>query len=859
MQKQKNLSFKKYFSYFEIIIIIFILLIIIFLTFFSLKMILKITLEKQNYYLHIFTKELDFLKNHSIHHLDATKNEKDIEIFAKFSPLEFSEIFTLDKNYKVKEIYRKNPKSIIFNGFSFENLYLKDFIENKKNLTLFISDIIRSINNNICFYYIKLINKDTYLIVEINIEDLIYPIFSEINIKDFMFIIANNNRYVFYNSNKEKGFFFLPKIMYNNFCFIGKNLYLTLNSYQSDFNINLAILIPFTYIFKEFILTLLVFLFSIVFLVLIFNVKNIINSKYFILPLTKTTNIISSWNIKELENEIPKFFLGFKEIADLTNTIIKKYFEFANEYEQLQEAEKTIQNMQKYLKNLIDSLPSAIISIDLSEKIIEWNKKAEELTGLKKEDVIGKKYDQAFPYLSKFKDDIKQIINTNETKIFYKETYDEKEEKIINVIIIPITQNGFSGIAFRIDDISEIEKLEKQIRQSQQMEIVGLLAGGIAHDFNNVLTGILSSISLIKQLIHENPSLKNPELIDYIDILENSSERAKDIVQKILTISRKKEEKLLPINLKACINDVERVCKSSLDKSIELNFLNPFSEAIILGDRNLIVQALLNLCINSSHAMTIMRKTGESIGGTLTVKLEIASKSDPLFNKIIQQNSEISEKEFWKIIISDNGTGIPTDIQNKIFEPFFTTKQAFYGSGLGLSTVKMIVEQHNGFITFESEEGKGTTFYIYLPVLKIEKFLETENAQECIKKGKGLILLIDDDSIVRVITKAMLMKLGYTVLMASSGFEGLEIFNKHKQNIKLVILDIAMPGKSGIDTFKEIKLNHNQTKVLFITGLKIDDKIKKIAEEDADGFLTKPFSIIQLSNKIYEIVSKTNF
>ncbi|MFN3412242.1 MAG: response regulator [Exilispira sp.] len=859
MQKQKNLSFKKYFFYFELIIIIFILLIIIFLTFFSLKMILKMTLEKQNYYLNSFTQELEFLKNHLIEHFDIIKTEKDIEIVTKFAPSEFSEIFTLDKNYKVKKTYRKDSKSIIFNGFSFENLYLKDFIENKKNLTLFTTDIIRTINNNICFYYIKLIDNDTYLIAEINLEDLIYPIASGINIKDSMFIIANNNRYIFYNSDKEKGFYFLPKIIYNNFCFIDKNLYLILNAFQSDFNINLAILIPFKYIFKEFILTLLVFLFSAVFLVFIFFVKNIINNKYFLLPLTKTTKIISSWDIKELENEIPKFFLGFKEVADLTNTIIKKYFEFANEYEQLQEAEKTIRNMQKYLKNLIDSLPSAIISIDLSGKIIEWNKKAEELTKVKKEDAIGKNYNEAFPYLAKFKEDIKQIFNTNETKRFFKETYDEKEEKIFNVNIIPINQNGNSGIAFRIDDITEIEKLEKQIRQSQQMEIVGLLAGGIAHDFNNVLTGIISSISLIKQLIDENPSIKNPELIEYIDILENSSERARDIVQKILTISRKKEEKLLPINLKSCINDVERVCKSTFDKSIELNFVNPFSEAIILGDHNLIVQALLNLCINSSHAMTIMRKTDERIGGTLTVKLEIANQSDKHLNNFKKQNSQISEKEFWKITISDNGTGIPQELQSKIFEPFFTTKQAFYGSGLGLSTVKMIVNQHNGFITFESEEGKGTSFYIYLPIFKIDKFLETEKAQDSIKKGKGLILLIDDDQIVRSITKAMLMKLGYTVLLASNGVEGLKIFYKHKQNIKLVILDIAMPGKSGIDTFKEIKLKNNQTKVLFITGLKIDDKIKKIIDEDAVGFLPKPFSISQLSNKIYEIISKTNF
>jgi len=168
----------------------------------------------------------------------------------------------------------------------------------------------------------------------------------------------------------------------------------------------------------------------------------------------------------------------------------------------------------------------------------------------------------------------------------------------------------------------------------------------------------------------------------------------------------------------------------------------------------------------------------------------------------------------------------------------------------------MIVDQHNGFITFDSQEGKGTSFYLYLPILKVEKFLETESEQESIKKGNGLILLVDDEHIVRTITKAMLIKLGFTVLLATNGDEAIEIFNRYNKKIKLIILDIAMPGKSGIDIFKEIKIKDNLAKILFITGLKIDENIKKIVENEADGFLAKPFTINQISNKIYEILSK---
>lgn len=861
--KSKNLSFKRYFTLIESVTLFLVIVLLIFSTFISFNRISKSIIEKHSNCLRLFSDELEFLKNHAIEYLKSINGDDDINYFSKFAPDEYQEIFTINKYYEVIKIYRKIKNSIVFPGFSFNNTYLKDYIEKNKGFAIFTTDILRTIDDKISFYIIKEVDKERYLISQINLSNLINSISYQIKNENTFIIITNLNKYIFFSSDERLNSFFINDIKFNFLIFIEKKLFLISKVNPVTFNNSLFLLEDFFTAFSSvFNITIIYFIFILLsFLFLIF--KNKLNNKYFISPLTKISNIISNWKISELENDLPRFFLGFEEIANLTNTLIKKYFEFSNEYEQLQDAERTIRKMQKYLKNLIDSLPSAIISIDLEGNILEWNKKAEEMTGVRKEVSIGKKYDEIFPYLSKFKDNLKEVISSEKVKSFDKEILHEKEENIVNVNIIPISQNGLSGVAFRIDDITEIEKLERQIRQSQKMEVIGLLAGGIAHDFNNVLTGIISSISLIKELLNENPTLKNAELIDYIDILENSSIRAKDIVQKLLTISRKKDEKLLPINLKTCINDVERICKSSFEKSIELKFINPFSEAIISGDQNLIVQALLNLCINASQAMTIMRKSSEKIGGTLTLKLEIANEQDPFFDRIKgnyikkqDTRQDFIAKDYWKITVSDNGVGIPTEIQDKIFEPFFTTKQAFYGSGIGLSTVKMIVEHHNGFITFDSKEGKGTSFYIYLPILKVEKFLETEQEQQTIRKGSGLILLVDDEHIVRTITKTMLVKLGFTVLLATNGEEAIKIFERYNKKIKLIILDIAMPGKSGLDIFKEIKIKDNLARVLFITGLKVDDNIKKIVENEADGILTKPFTINQISNKIYEILSK---
>lgn len=849
-----SLSFKRYFFIIEIITFILLISILILSIFLSTRYIIKSSFEKQDSFTSSFLNQLDYIKNHWVYHISFLNKEEEIEEFLKYGFEEFFEIFTIDSNYTVKKIYRI-INEIIFPGFSYRNLYLKEYIEKNKDQKIFTTDVLKSINNSISFYIIKHLDSNDYLIAKVDIDKMIEDAIDQLNITGSFFVIARDDNYIIYNSNKEVQIYFLPNVNKFKFTYIEKKPYFLYNL-KGPFENKFYLFLPFNYFFKDITTILFIYFFIFLFFIIFIFIKSKINNKYFIHPLTNTINIIAKWDVSELENEIPKFFLGFREIVDLINTITQKYFEFANQYEQLQQTQKTIQRMQKYLKNLIDSLPSAIISVDLQGKIIQFNKKAEEFTGKNSNEAIGKNYDQIFPYLAKFQNNFKQAISNDKMIIINKDYIDEKNEKIVNVNIIPISQNGLSGAAFRIDDITEFENLEKQIRLSQKLEIIGLLSGGIAHDLNNVLSGIISTVSLMKTFLVENPSFKNPELIEYIDILENSSSRTKDIVQKLLTLSRKKEGKKVPLNLKTCLNDVERICKSTFDKSIELKFINPFSEATILGEQNLIIQSILNLCINASHAMTIMRKPGEKIGGKLIVKLEKADEKEIAINNL-NKDKRIKD-QYWKITVNDNGVGISENVKDRIFEPFFTTKEAFYGTGIGLSTVKMIVEDHEGFINFESKVGGGTSFYVYLPILKIESFFEEKNYDNSIKKGFGLVLLIDDEELIRTITKSMLTKLGYNVLTASNYEEAILIFKRHLNNIKVVILDIAIPGKSGIEIFKEFKKLRNNINILFITGLKLDENIEEIVKNEADGFLPKPFTISELSNAIFKIFKNKN-
>ncbi len=336
-----------------------------------------------------------------------------------------------------------------------------------------------------------------------------------------------------------------------------------------------------------------------------------------------------------------------------------------------------------------------------------------------------------------------------------------------------------------------------------------------------------------------------------IKLLEESSGRAADMVRQLLALSRKHELTLSPVDLNVTVNHVLKICANTFDKSIEIRSNGCEGPAMVKADPTQMEQVVLNLCVNASHAMTIMRKEGEPAGGTLTISISRIF-ADRFF---CDTHPEAHPGHYWMVSHRDTGVGMDTKTISKIFDPFFSTKKTGMGTGLGLAMVYNIVQQHGGFIDVYSEPGYGSTFNVFLPSLEENNGtagdIETE---ESIEKGTGLILVVDDEEIIRTTAQHMLEECGYQVITAVNGDEGISAYREKYSEIKAVLLDVAMPLKSGAETFAEMKKINPSVKVLLTSGFKQDDRVQKLLARGVDDFIQKPYSMIELSKKIKKTI-----
>ncbi len=393
----------------------------------------------------------------------------------------------------------------------------------------------------------------------------------------------------------------------------------------------------------------------------------------------------------------------------------------------------------------------------------------------------------------------------------------------------------------------EKEKMVQQLTQSQKMEAVGSLSSGLAHDFNNILTGILGSSSLLENQLKKETV--NKEIISkYIIVIKEASIKAAATVRRLLTLSRKNEFDFTSVDLNTSIKNVEDICRNSFPKSVEIKIEYLDTPATVTADRSSIEQVLLNIFVNASHAMTIMKKPGGTRGGILEVKVG-KQVADEQFCK--ENHDAVKGTIYVTIQISDTGCGMDKDTRSRIFNPFFTTKTG--GTGLGLSMAYSIIREHNGFIMAYSEIDKGTTFTIYLPERKGPVSPEKPSEDESLD-GRGTILVVDDEDFVRTIAGDILSSAGYNILSAAGGLEGIEIYKNKKETIDAVLLDTSMPGFSGIDTFKEIKKINNAANIIMSSGFSLDERAKEAMELGARAFIQKPYTSTQLITAVNNVI-----
>ena len=527
------------------------------------------------------------------------------------------------------------------------------------------------------------------------------------------------------------------------------------------------------------------------------------------------------------------------EIGDLAS----KYNKMSRQILQTHNRVLSIGNM---LENIIDSMPAILFSVSGSGIITAWNASAEFFTGVGRDEAVGNVYTELLPLLRSYQSKIDAVLLTRQPEsicdIKHNGSY-------YTISVYPLVSTESRGAVIRLDDVTEAKINEEQLYQSQKMETIGVLAGGLAHDFNNVLAGIIGTTSILKHKLTRG-DIDRDKLIAYIDTIENSSDRAVGMVRQLLTISKKYEPTMVPLDLNMSLGNVIAVCRNTFDKKIKLSVDYYPEPAYVTGDENQIEQILLNICVNAAHAMTSMRDGGV-LGGILSVSIsknEIKSL-DTIFDRI-------ENEKLYELAISDTGVGIDQDHLKSIFDPFFSTKPHEYGTGLGLSMAFRTLKKHNGYIDVCSAVGQGTVFKIYLPVLENFSIIHQDRHTDIeVPQGDNHILIIDDEHILRETARDMLQICGYKVSLASGGREGLEMLETASHPVDLVILDMAMPEMSGKETFVKIKENFPELKILLASGNSLDQRVVDVMAMGVDGFLAKPFHMSSLAEKVKEALS----
>ncbi len=516
------------------------------------------------------------------------------------------------------------------------------------------------------------------------------------------------------------------------------------------------------------------------------------------------------------------------------------------------EIERQMELMRVYLKNIFDSMPSVLIGIDPQGTVTEWNQAAVYTTGIQATEAMGKKFWELAALFERYKNDFQEVIHSRTPKKYSRQPFHQAETRYHDVTLFPLVANGVNGMVIRIDDMTEIELKDNQLRQAQKMETIGILAGGLAHDFNNVLSGITGTLSIMQYQLEQGQRLPDEQMREYFAVIEESAQRATEVVQQLLTLSRKQALSLQEIDLRQTVAHVVKLCNNSFDKCIEIETHEPAEPAMVQVDQGQLEQVLLNLCVNASHAMTLMRRNEEKQGGVMSVSIDRITAD----HHFITTHPEAVAQDYWILAVRDTGVGIDRKSLSKIFDPFYTTKDKEKGTGLGLAMAYNIIQQHKGFIDVYSEVGIGTTFNVFLPARHAGAAGKAVKAAPAIPRGEGLILVVDDEKTLRDLAKSILEACGYSVVTAENGEQGVEIFRQRAGEIRAVLMDMVMPKMDGQTACAEILRLCPGARILLSSGFRLDKRIDAALGLGARDFIQKPYTLDKLASAVARLLGK---
>ncbi|MFO7937732.1 MAG: PhnD/SsuA/transferrin family substrate-binding protein, partial [Kiritimatiellia bacterium] len=502
------------------------------------------------------------------------------------------------------------------------------------------------------------------------------------------------------------------------------------------------------------------------------------------------------------------------------------------------ETEQQLAESEKRFRSYMDNSPHGVFVTNSSYSLIKTNPAVSQITGYTRDELLSMSLYNLLPdnakaegnahfahlYNEGNKDSILPFLKKNGT------------EGLWNITAVRLEDNTLLGF---VHDVTEHIQMEKQLRRAQKLDAVGQLTGGIAHDFNNILMGVMGFTELCRNKLEKNnPTQK------WLDEITNIANRSTNIVRQLLAFSRKQTVNPVILNINETVSEMIKMLERLIGENIKLQWTPGSTACYIRIDPGQIDQILANLCLNARDAI--------EVAGTIKIETEKVELNKDLCSKYVG----ITPGNYIRISVTDDGCGMDEKLTAKIFDPFFTTKPEGRGTGLGLATVYGIVKQNKGNIDIMSEPGRGTTFTIHLPCYEHEENeLQPEKAAGQTTDRNKTILLVEDESSIRMISRIFLREAGYKVLEADSSDKAIELVENSSEHIDLLLTDIIMPGMSGNELADKLSNIISNLKILYISGYVPDNTMQQKLLKNQVEFMSKPIMRQELLARIAAMLS----
>jgi two-component system cell cycle sensor histidine kinase/response regulator CckA len=497
------------------------------------------------------------------------------------------------------------------------------------------------------------------------------------------------------------------------------------------------------------------------------------------------------------------------------------------------------------LFSAVEQAHEAILITDAAGMIQYVNPAFERFTGYSRDEVLGKNprilksgaqpdefYREMWATLLRGEVWSGHIVNKRKDGSKYQE----------EMVISPVRDTNGSVVNYAAvkRDTTLESQMEDQLRQAQKMESLSELAGGIAHDFNNILNVILGTFTLLRANVKDDPIAEK-----YLKMGESAVRRGVDVGKRLAMFAQVDSSQHIPIAIGGLIGEIESSLQNSIEKTIRVETLSGQDLPLVQASQPQLYQSLLTLGLNARDAIVSARTTNGLITfGAVTVD---GRSVHELFHGATARN-------YVRLTVSDNGSGMADEKRRRIFEPFIKSEQPEGARGLGLATVYSVIRSHHGFIDVSSEKGHGTTFSIYLPAIHVNAETPGEPAAGIVPGGSETILVVEDEEALRLLLEEVLRARGYTVLSAADGVEGLEVYTQHADEIHAVISDMGLPRQSGFEMFMKIRERNPRARVILASGYLSPELKSKLFVAGAKEFIPKPFQTSDVLRKLREVL-----